>query len=160
MRNFDLIENQSALAKAKKPPLALLSTPKLPNLKGRPISVLSNISEERLAALMKKTKAVRYAKEVLLAPETRTDTYLVVFYGKATVKGVENYNEVSLQIQEATENYGEIALLTNEIRGNSTVNLEKALFSVISESEFNAWLAESQDVNFTFLPLPLNKLDS
>ncbi len=160
MRNFDLMENQPVLAKAKRPQLALLATPKLPKLKGRHVSVLSNIPEASLSGLMKKTKAVRYAKEELLAPETRTDTYLVVFYGKASVCGIESRNEVTFQIQEATESNGEIALLTNEIRRNSTVSLEKALFSVISESEFNAWLADNLDVSVTSLPLPLDKLDS
>ena len=91
-------------------------------------------------------------KKKCLAQKRATDTYLVVFYGKASVCGIENRNEVTFQIQEATGCNGEIALLTNEIRENSTVSLEKALFSVIFESEFKAWLADNLDVNFTSLP--------
>lgn len=160
MRNFDLMENLPVLAKAKRPHLALLATPQLPTLKGKQVSVLSNIPETSLAELMKKTKAVRYSKEEMLSPESLTNAYLLVFYGKASVCHIESRNEVVFQIQEANESFGEIAVLTNEIRENSTVSLEKALFSVISESEFNAWLADNLDVNFKFLPLPLDKLDS
>ena len=142
--------------------LYLLQEPQLPDFESKNIPYLSNIPENGLADLMRKAKAVRYVKNEPLSPEANKNSMTLIFYGKVSVRPVDDDNskEITLQIQELNEGFGELAVLTDEVRAVSKITLENTLFSIIQKTDFNHWLMDNLAVKFAFLPLPTDKLDS
>jgi hypothetical protein len=160
MRNFELIENQQV--KVKTTNLSMPQESELSNLKGVKVSRLYNIPEPGLAELMRKAKAVRYAKEKTIDSEINKDSLLIIFMGnvQARTNKIETTEDLTFQIHEPNGSTAELALITNELRTISTITLKNAVFSLITKSEFNNWLMDYQDIMFEFLPLPKEQLYS
>lgn len=157
MKNFGLLQNQAAM---KNRPVT--NEPFLPAFKGENIPYFSNISENSLSDLIKSAKTVRYVKKEVLASVATPSSLVVVFLGKVSLKRKDDNNsdEISFQIQDSYGGNGEIALLTDELRSATAVNLENAVFAVISKADFDNWQLNYLDVNFAFLPILPRKLDS
>lgn len=158
MKNFDLMENQPTLTHS-----SYQFIPKdheLTDFKGKNIPLLSNISDAGLTALMKKGKALKYVKEEIITSQTNTNSLIIIFYGKVSVVGAENSKETICQVHESSEGFGEIALLTNALGSVSAITLASAVFASISKTDFNNWLMDYPDLEFKFLPLLSEKLDS
>jgi CRP-like cAMP-binding protein len=158
MKNFDLMENQPALVSS-----SYLYVPKeqeIPEFKDNSISVLSNIPEAGLTDLMKKGKAVKYVKQENITLNVNANLFFIVFYGKVTVTSKESGKETVCQIHESSTEFGEIALLTDNLTSVSAIILEKTVFGSISKTDFNNWLINYSDLEFKFLPMLSEKLDS
>ena len=134
----------------------------LPDFKGKNVPIFSNIPEKGLADLIGKVKIIRYVRRAVLDPAANNDYILVIFYGNVLVRrgNTENSNEVTVQIEEPRVCFGEIALLTNELRGATVITLQSTLFATIRKKEFNVWLMNYLDVKFTFLPVLAERFDS
>ncbi len=159
MKNIDLMENQAATKDRSH--LFVANEIELPDFKGKNIPFLSNIPESGLADLMGKAKTIRYVRGGVIDSEGNTESLLVVFLGKVRVARGDAYGqEAMFQIKESNTCFGEIALLTDELRSVSTVTIENTVFAAISKKDFNIWLMDYLDVKFAFLPVPMEKLDS
>ena len=125
----------------------------LPDFKGKNVPFFSNIPVKGLADLMSKAKTVRYTRKEVLRPSAKPDSLFIVFYGNVRVcrGNAENRNEVTVDIAEPNASFGEIALLTDELRSVTAITLQNTLFAVILKNDFNAWLMEYLDVKFAFL---------
>ena len=134
----------------------------LPDFKGKNVPFFSNIPEKGLAELIGKVKIIRYVRRAVLDPAADNDYLLVIFYGNMRVRrcDTENNNEVTVQIEEPRACFGEIALLTNELRGATVITLQSTLFATIRKKEFNVWLMNYLDVKFAFLPVLAERYDS
>ena len=134
----------------------------LPGFESKNIPYLSNITENGLADLMRKAKAVRYVKDEPLTSESNKNSLTLIFYGKVSVRPVDddNFKEITFLIQELNDGFGEMAVLTDEMKAVSKITLENTLFSVIQKTDFNHWLMNHLDVKSSFLPLPTDKLNS
>ena len=134
----------------------------LPDFKGKNVPFFSNIPVKGLADLMSKAKTVRYTRKEVLRPSVKPDSLFIVFYGNVRVQrcDTENSNEVTVQIEEPRACFGEIALLTNELRGATVITLQSTLFATIQKKEFNVWLMNYLDVKFAFLPVLAERYDS
>lgn len=134
----------------------------IPDFKGKNVPYFSNIPVKGLADLMGKAKTVRYARRAQLDPLADTDSLFIIFYGNVHVRrgNAENRNEVTVDIAEPNASFGEIALLTDELRSATVITLQNTLFAVILKNDFNAWLMKYLDVKFAFLTVPVEKSDS
>lgn len=134
----------------------------LPDFKGKNIPYFSNIPEKGLADLIGKVKTIRYVRRVVLEPAANTDSLSVIFYGNVRVRrcDTEYSNEVTVQIEEPRACFGEIALLTDELRGATVITLQSTLFANIRKKDFNVWLMNYLDVKFAFLPVLAERFDS
>lgn len=160
MKNIDLMENQAATK--DRPYLFSSKEFDLPDFKGKNIPFLSNIPENGLADLMGKAKTIRYVRGEVMASDCNTDSLFIIFLGKVKV-GVgdaEKSQEVIFQIKDPSTCFGEIALLTDELRSVSTITIKNTVFAVILKKDFNNWLMNYLDVKFAFLPVFSEKLDS
>jgi CRP/FNR family transcriptional regulator, cyclic AMP receptor protein len=160
MKNIDLMENQTVIKDRSH--LFLSNEVELPDFKGKNIPFLSNIPENGLADLMAKAKTIRYVKVGEIASEGNTDSLLIIFLGKVKLVrvDVERSQAAMFQIKDPITCFGEIALLTDELRSVSKVAIESTVFATISKKDFNNWLINYIDVKFAFLPVQSEKLDS
>jgi len=123
---------------------------KQPDFQKNIIQILSNVPETGLSSLMGKAKAVRYLrKDVLGLGTIKTNTVLVIFYGEVrSVSDDGNCKEV--RIRESYTGFGEVALLTDEMRATAVVTLEKTVFAVISTHDFKNWQVNYPDLKIVF----------
>jgi len=152
MDNLALTHSQASFQNGLHPFLPGEAEFQVPQFKT--IHFLSNIPKKALADLMGKAKTIRYIrKEVLALEGNKANALLIIFSGKAWVFSVndEKSREVKFQVQEPSPCYGEIALLTYELRSVSVVTLERTVFAVISKRDFKIWLMNCPDVKFAFL---------
>ena len=131
----------------------------LPDFKGKNVPYFSNIPVKGLANLMGKAKTLRYARKEVLRPSTNPNSLFIVFYGNVRVfrGNAENRNEVTIDIAEPNASFGEIALLTDELRSVTAITLQNTLFTVILKNDFNVRLMEYLDVKFAFLTVSAEK---
>jgi CRP/FNR family transcriptional regulator, cyclic AMP receptor protein len=115
-----------------------------------------------MSDLMGKAKTIRFTRKTVVDSEANTNALLIIFYGNLSVRRVdaEFSNEVTIQIEEFRAGFGEIALLTDELRSAAVITLQKTLFGVIRKNDFNAWLMNYLDAKFAFLPVLAEKFDS
>jgi hypothetical protein len=108
------------------------------------------IAETAMDGLLKKLKTVRYLDHAIVNnQDNRSDEFYVIFSGKVRV--MSNEKERNYLVRETFPNHAEFALLTADLISASHVSLEKAVFSVINNSEFINWLMCCSDVSFGFL---------
>jgi signal-transduction protein with cAMP-binding, CBS, and nucleotidyltransferase domain len=143
MKTRDLFDNKASPQGRTN---ALLNNAKVP--------FLSNIPEPDLRHLMGKAKILRYAKRGAIQPEmVNKESIIIIFMGNFWVG---NRNERTglipkIEVEEPHSGFAKIALVTNEIRSNAVVNLEKTVFAHILKSDFTDWLVNHPDVDFTLL---------
>ena len=99
-------------------------------------------------------KAIRFVRdEIAITESNRPDEMIIIFSGGVTVisYGETITKEVRFHIEEPQSGYGQIALLDNELRSASMLNLDKAVFAVISKANFCLWLKKYPDIEFNSL---------
>jgi CRP/FNR family transcriptional regulator, cyclic AMP receptor protein len=131
----------------------------LPDFKGKNVPFFSNIPVNGVTQLMGKAKTITYVRRSTLDSSVYTDCLFIIFYGKVQVKRVdtESSNEVTIQIEEPNTSFGEIALLTDELRAITVITLQRTLFAVIRKNDFNTWLVNYIGVKSAFLPVLAEK---
>jgi hypothetical protein len=156
MKNIDLMESQAALS--KRPHLFIPVKPEIksepPEFQATNIPFLANVPETAMTKLMGKAKTLRFLrKEIFESEGSRADMVSVIFSGDVQIVcGDEwKYKEINFQIPETRAGSGRIALLTDEMRSVSVINLEKVLFAVISKWDFKEWLSRYPELKFVFL---------
>lgn len=152
MDKIALAPNQAPIQKGLHPFLLGETEFQVPQPKTIPF--LSNIPEKALADLMGKAKVVRYIKkEVFASDGDKADALFIIFSGMAWafISNEKEGREVRFQVQESSSCYGEIALLTDELRSVSVITLVRTVFAVISKQDFKLWLMNCPDAKFAFL---------
>jgi CRP-like cAMP-binding protein len=131
----------------------------IPDFKGKNVPFFSNIPVNGVTQLMGKAKTISYVRRSVLDCVFNTDCLLIIFYGKVIVKRVdaESSNDVTIQIEEPNISFGEIALLTDELRAITVITLQRTLFAVIRKNDFNTWLVNYIGVKSAFLPVLAEK---
>ena len=117
------------------------------------IHFLANLPDETLESLVEKSKSAKFLKQTIIITEGDENSSLyVILSGKVRVfSSDEKGREVTLLIQEAGTYFGELALLSGEIRSASVVTLEKTECAIISKADFINWLTLHPDVAISLL---------
>jgi CRP-like cAMP-binding protein len=123
------------------------------------IPFFSKLSAESMVCLLSRSKSVQYVKnEAINSFIHKPNLLYVILSGKVNVLGFEYYK--IFQVRDSNSHFGEIALLTHELRSVSNITFEKVTFGVISKYAFVNWLLEYPDFRFNFLELLPEKLAS
>jgi CRP/FNR family transcriptional regulator, cyclic AMP receptor protein len=124
------------------------------------IPFLSRLSDEVLITLAERAKSVKYLKQTMIVSEgDETSSLFIILSGKVRVFSSDDKSrEVTLLIQEPGSYFGEIALLSDELRSASVVTLEKTTCAVISKSDFISWLMNHPDVAIALLSVLSEKI--
>jgi CRP-like cAMP-binding protein len=161
MNTQHLAKNQVAFK--DRSDLLLSKESKFPDFREKNIPYLSNIPENALANLIRKTKTLRYTrKETIDSASNNTNSLVIIFTGN--MKVFSRYDkagkETVVQVQEPNAGIAKLALITDELRSNSAITLEQTLFAVVLKSDFISWLMHYPSVEFALLNVKREKLAS
>ncbi|MEQ1546347.1 Crp/Fnr family transcriptional regulator [Methyloglobulus sp.] len=124
------------------------------------IPFLSQLSDEVLITLAERAKSAKYPKQTMIVSEgDESSSLYIIISGKVRVFSSDDKSkEVTLLIQEQGSYFGEIALLSDQLRSASVVTLEKTVCAVISKSDFIHWLLNYPDVAVILLGVLSEKI--
>lgn len=112
------------------------------------IALFSDLAEKDLELISSHSVIKQYPKSCILINEgDRSDALYVILGGKVKVfLSDEDGKEIILNIQEAGEYFGELALLDEEPRSASVMTLEPSRLMVISKSDFQRCLVANPEL--------------
>jgi signal-transduction protein with cAMP-binding, CBS, and nucleotidyltransferase domain len=149
MDNDRLKNNQPNLT--ERSPKLLSKAHKFPDFPAKNIPLVSNISEQALANLITKSKAVRYTKKTNISTVfNKTNLLVIIFSGNVSVtnRSQPATDSTLIRVQEPSAGFGKIALLTAELRAVSAITVEKTVFAFILKNDFVNWLMNYPEVEF------------
>lgn len=126
------------------------------------IPFLSKLTDDALFALASKAKSVKFPKQAIIISEgDDTSSMYIILSGKVRVySSDEKSKEVTLLIQESGSHFGELALLSDELRSASVQALEPTVCGVICKADFIHWLKQHPDVAIALLGVLSEKIRS
>lgn len=112
------------------------------------IALFSDLAEKDLELISSHSVIKQYPKNCILINEgDRSDALYVILGGKVKVfLSDEDGKEIILNIQEAGEYFGELALLDEEPRSASVMTLEPSRLMVISKTDFQRCLVANPEL--------------
>lgn len=112
------------------------------------IALFSDLAEKDLELISSHSVIKQYPKSCILINEgDRSDALYVILGGKVKVfLSDEDGKEIILNIQEAGEYFGELALLDEEPRSASVMTLEPSRLMVISKTDFQRCLMANPEL--------------
>ncbi len=118
-----------------------------------PAPLFSELAEEDINYFASKGKIATYPKGELIVREgERSDHMYVIISGRVRVfADNDNNRKIILNIQEAGEYFGEIALIDESPRSASVETLEKSVLSKLSRQDFEKCIDERPDLAGSFL---------
>jgi CRP-like cAMP-binding protein len=109
------------------------------------IPFFSNLTEQAISCLVKKSKALRYLRRWTMAAESdQNNSIFIIFSGKVNVVRGGAIN--SFLVQDTDSCFGEIAVLSGQLGSSSIVTFERTLFSTVTKDEFVNWLMTYPEV--------------
>ena len=113
------------------------------------IDLLSNIEPAGLAALEEVVSTRVYKKNVVVVTQgDETDSLYLILSGSVRVYVSDDQGkEVTLNTLHPGSSFGELALLSDQVRSANVMTLEESRFSVISKEDFLRCMTESPAIS-------------
>lgn len=152
MNTVALVANQAGINNVR-PFLFREAKPASPKIQLKNIPFLSSVSKEALDALLGKAKTLNYSKRAVIISEgADANAFFILLSGKVRIFSADDKcKEITLNVQGPGTCFGEIALLTGEMRSVSVMALEASSCAVISKGDFMNWLENHPDATLCLL---------